>query len=778
MKKETIYRNMWYLYLFLIGAVIVYTIISFWRPYNREGFYSNDCHALTDGWDAYFGEKEYNNISLPLNMDASSDIRQVSLSRVLPQNIPTGWYLSVPAPINTAEVYIGEKKVMNYQGPEGFFATGMPASEYLFVMLKQDYAGKILTVSFYSPNQNHIGRIEKIYMGDHTDIVYRLVAQKWTTLLGGLVLMIFGIILLILRFFMKKWVTHRNDYFFMGIYVFLIGIWFFLVSGMAQLIFEDIAFARALEFFTLLAIPVPVIRHIDSVSQRKYHTVAQLLCYISIFSFILFFTIVYVFHKDFLQINWINLTVLGITIVYVLLTFFLIRQTDRKLYAEIKWLFYANLFLGAGAILEIADAVFYAYQYVGLFMFVSSILYCVCAVEWGMLQIRKDEADKEKIQRQTSAKSEFLANMSHEIRTPVNAVLGINDMLRKESREPKVVSYAKDIESAGRELLMLINKILDSSKLESGRMNLAKTDYSVGLLIDDLNESAAFFYKPEVKYIIKNNPGLPSVLYGDEPKICTLVTNIIENAFKYTQSGAVMVSIDYKNRENGDFFLIIRVRDTGRGMNEITQKNIFHQFARPTYEAEGTGLGLSISWNLVQMMNGKIAVESADGIGSMFTVEIPQEVILNEPLGAYDTKMEKEQGRSEDTAGIFVLLVDDELMNLKIAKNVLNEMGIRSETAQSGAEAIQKTTNKKYDAILMDYMLPEMNGEETFIHIRKDRHSPNLNTPVIMLTAQDNEEFRNRMIKLGFSAYLLKPLTQKTVADALNQAGVCGGAAE
>ena len=711
-------------------------------------------------------------------MDALSDARQVSLSRVLPQNIPTGWYLSIPAPLNTVAVYIGEQKVLNYQGPEGFLATGMPASEYLFVMLKQDYAGKILTVSFYSPNQNHIGRIEKIYIGDHTDIVYQLVAQKWTALIGGLVLMIFGIILLILRFFMKKWVTHRNDYFFMGIYVFLIGIWFFLVSGMAQLIFEDIAFARALEFFTLLAIPVPVIRHIDSVSQRKYHTVAQLLCYISIFSFILFFTIVYVFHKDFLQINWINLTVLGITIVYVLLTFFLIRQTDRKLYAEIKWLFYANLFLGAGAILEIADAVFYAYQYVGLFMFVSSILYCVCAVEWGMLQIRKDEADKEKIQRQTSAKSEFLANMSHEIRTPVNAVLGINDMLRKESREPKVVSYAKDIESAGRELLMLINKILDSSKLESGRMNLAKTDYSVGLLIDDLNESAAFFYKPEVKYIIKNNPGLPSVLYGDEPKICTLVTNIIENAFKYTQSGAVMVSIDYKNRENGDFFLIIRVRDTGRGMNEITQKNIFHQFARPTYEAEGTGLGLSISWNLVQMMNGKIAVESADGIGSMFTVEIPQEVILNEPLGAYDTKMEKEQGRSEDTAGIFVLLVDDELMNLKIAKNVLNEMGIRSETAQSGAEAIQKTTNKKYDAILMDYMLPEMNGEETFIHIRKDRHSPNLNTPVIMLTAQDNEEFRNRMIKLGFSAYLLKPLTQKTVADALNQAGVCGGAAE
>ena len=778
MKKETIYRNIWYLYLFVIGAVIVYTIISFWRPYNREGFYSNDGHALTDGWDAYFGEREYYNVSLPLNVDALSDVRQVSLSRVLPQNIPTGWYLSIPAPLNTVAVYIGEQKVLNYQGPEGFLATGMPASEYLFVMLKQDYAGKILTVSFYSPNQNHIGRIEKIYIGDHTDIVYQLVAQKWTALTGGLVLMIFGIILLILRFFMKKWVTHRNDYFFMGIYVFLIGIWFFLASGMAQLIFEDIAFARALEFFTLLAIPVPVIRHIDSVSQNRYHTAAQILCYISIFSFILFSTIVYVFHKDFLEINGINLTVLGATIGYVLLTFFLIRQRDAKLYADIKWLFYANLFLGAGAILEIADAVFYAYQYVGVFMFTSAILYCVCAFEWGMRQIRRDEADKEKIQRQTSAKSEFLANMSHEIRTPVNAILGINDMLRKESREPRVVSYAADIESAGRELLMLINKILDSSKLESGRMSLAKADYSVGLLIDDLNENAAFFYKPEVKYIIKNNPGLPSVLYGDEPKICTLVTNIIENAFKYTQSGAVIVSIDYKNRENGDLLLIIRVRDTGRGMDETAQKYIFHQFTRPTYEAEGTGLGLSISWNLAKMMEGKITVESADGIGSLFTVEIPQEVILHEPLGAYDTRSEEEHGKADDTAGIFILLVDDEPMNLKIAENVLNEMDIQSETAQSGGEALQKTANRKYDAILLDYMLPGMNGEEIFIQIRKNEQGPNLNTPVIMLTAQDNEEFRSRMVQLGFSACILKPITQKAVTDALNQAGIRGGTTE
>ena len=778
MKKETLYRTMWYLYLIVIGAVIAYTVISFGRPYSREGFYSSDCHALTDDWDAYYGEQEYYNVSLPLKINTSSDIRQVTLSRVLPQNIPTGWYLSIPAPINTADVYIGDKKVLNYQGPQGFLATGMPANEYLFIMLKQDYAGKILTVSFYSPNENNIGRIEKIYIGDHTDIVYRLVAQKWTTLIGGLILMIFGIILLLLRFFMKKWVTHRNDYFFMGIYVFLIGIWFFLVSGMAQLIFEDIAFTRALEFFTLLAIPVPVIRHIDSVSQNKYHLAAQILCYISIFSFILFFTVVYAFHKDFLQINGINLAVLGATICYVLITFFRIRQTDRKLYANIKWLFYANLFLGAGAILEIGDAIFYAYQHVGVFMFTSAILYCICAFEWGMLQIRRDEADKEKMKRQTSAKSEFLANMSHEIRTPVNAILGINDMLKKESSEPKVVSYAQDIECAGRELLMLINKILESSKLESGRMNLTKADYSVGLLIDDLNENAALFFKPEVKYIIKNNPELPSVLYGDEPKICILATNIIENAFKYTQSGAVIVSIDYRNGENGDVILIIRVRDTGRGMKQSAQKNIFYQFTRPTYEAEGTGLGLSISWNLVKMMEGKITVESADGIGSLFTVEISQEVILNEPLGVYDTKSERIQESETDTTGIFILLVDDEPMNLKMAGNVLDEMHIRSETAQSGAEAVRKTANTKYDAILLDYMLPEMNGEETFLQIRQNRQGPNLNTPVIMLTAQDNEEFRVRMVQLGFSGYLLKPVTQKAVADALNQAGVCGGATE
>ena len=567
----------------------------------------------------------------------------------------------------------------------------------------------------------------------------------------------------------------------MGVYILLIGLWFLLQSGMTQLIFQDVALARAAEFFALLSIPIPVIRHIDSVTLQIHHMAAQILSFVSIVCMVLVFTLVYYKRRDFLEVNWINLLVLCATVLYVMVTFIRVRLTDPVLFNELRWLVYANFFLGAGTVLEIADAAFDSYSHVGSFMLPAVVIYCGCAFKWGMLQIRKDELEKEKVNRQTSAKSEFLANMSHEIRTPVNAILGINDMLRRESTEPSVISYADDIEYSARELLSLINKILDSSKLESGKMTLTKADYAVALLIDDLNEEAERYIKPGVKYILKNNPELPSVLYGDEPKICSMVTHVMENAFKYTDEGAVIVSLDYRMKENGDLVLIIRVRDTGRGLPTGDQTDIFSQFKRPGYEAQGAGLGLSISWNLARMMNGTITAENADGIGSLFSIEILQEVSSSAPLGIYRPAAgegKNGENRENDGAGLencHVLIVDDEPMNLKIACNVLANTGMQIDTAKDGQEALQKTMQTAYDVILMDHLMPGMSGEETFRIICRES-SLNQHTPVIMLTAEDSEEYRSSIRAQGLSGYILKPVTLPAVMEALLQAGVRGGA--
>ena len=780
MKKEKIYETAWYVYLAVIISVVIYTILSFSRPYISEGFDSGECYALSEKWDIFLGNSKVQQTTLPVKVRFSQTLSEVTVSRRLPASIPVGWYLEIPAPLDLVQVYIDQTQVLDYTGPKGFLASGMPANEKLFVRLHQKDAGKKLTITFKSPIQPYDGSIGNIYIGDHTAIIYHMIASVWTALVGGTILVVVGVILLILRIFMKKWVTHRNDYFFMGVYILLIGIWFLLQSGMAQLVFQDIAFARAAEFFALLSIPIPVIRHIDSVTMQIHHTLAQILSFISIGSIILIFGLVYYRQMDFLEVNWINLLVLCATVLYVMGTFIQIRLTDRALFDDLKWLVYANFFLGAGTVLEIMDAVFDSYVHVGSFMLPAVVIYCTCAFRWGMQQIRKDEIEKEKVRRQTSAKSEFLANMSHEIRTPVNAILGIDDMLKRESTEPKIISYADDIEYSARELLSLINKILDSSKLESGKMALTKADYAVALLIEDLNENAERYFKSGVKYILKNNPELPSVLYGDEPKICTMVTHIVENAFKYTDDGAVIISLNYRMKDNGDLILIIRIRDTGRGISDDGQTDIFSQFKRPGYEAQGAGLGLSISWKLAQMMNGTIDVESADGIGSLFTIEIPQEISSSVPLGIYRAvapEMENPENAERKLSDCHILVVDDEPMNLKIARNVLSDTGITVDTASDGMEALGRAEQTPYDAILMDHLMPGMNGEEVFCRIRSGS-GINQKTPVIMLTAENQEAFRNSITEMGFAGYILKPVTRENAVEAMLQAGVRGGAGD
>ena len=781
MKKEKIYEKAWYVYLAVIMAVVMYTIVSFGRPHTWAGFNSGVCYALSEGWSFQQGGQSAQQVSLPMKVCFSKESPQAIISRRLPEQIPVGWYLEIPAPLDLVQVYIDQTRVLDYKGPEGFLASGMPANEKLFVKLQKEDGGKELTIIFKSPMQPYNGSIGNIYIGDHTDIIYHMVSSTWTALTGGLILVIVGVILLILRIFMKTWVTHRNDYFFMGVYILLIGLWFLLQSGMTQLIFQDVALARAAEFFALLSIPIPVIRHIDSVTLQIHHMAAQILSFVSIVCMVLVFTLVYYKRRDFLEVNWINLLVLCATVLYVMVTFIRVRLTDPVLFNELRWLVYANFFLGAGTVLEIADAAFDSYSHVGSFMLPAVVIYCGCAFKWGMLQIRKDEIEKEKVNRQTSAKSEFLANMSHEIRTPVNAILGINDMLRSESTELSVISYADDIEYSARELLSLINKILDSSKLESGKMTLTKADYAVALLIDDLNEEAERYFKPGVKYILKNNPELPSVLYGDEPKICSMVTHVMENAFKYTDEGAVIVSLNFRMKENGDLILIIRVRDTGRGLPEDDQTDIFSQFKRPGYEAQGAGLGLSISWNLARMMNGTITAESADGIGSLFSIEILQEVSSPAPLGIYrpddreEKSVEDTENGSAEVVNCHILIVDDEPMNLKIACNVLQDTGMRIDTAKDGQEALQKTIQTAYDMILMDHLMPGMSGEDTFRRIRQES-SLNRYTPVVILTAEDSEEYRRSIREQGLSGYILKPVTLPAVMEALLQAGVRGGA--
>ncbi|MBP5198295.1 MAG: response regulator, partial [Lachnospiraceae bacterium] len=365
-------------------------------------------------------------------------------------------------------------------------------------------------------------------------------------------------------------------------------------------------------------------------------------------------------------------------------------------------------------------------------------------------------------------KSEFLANMSHEIRTPISAVLGMNEMILRDGTEEKILSYARDIKASGNMLLSLINDILDFSKIESGKLDLVPVEYDLKRLIREL--MVIIRNRVEEKGLnltVRVDPAIPRNLLGDENRVKQIALNILSNAVKYTDVGEVGFSVTYETTEGNDIFLVMSVRDTGKGIKHDDLDKLFDSFSRVDQKKnrniEGTGLGLSITKRLIERMDGSINVESEYGKGSKFTVRVRQGVISKVPVGKFDLRQDSDEYVEEKTTdfvapGARILVVDDVPMNLKVFKGFLKDTYICVDEALNAREAIDFWKKYKYDIVFLDHMMPDIDG----IECNHLMHTPeniglNADTPIIMLTANAMAGLKEQYLSDGFSDYLSKP---------------------
>ena len=383
---------------------------------------------------------------------------------------------------------------------------------------------------------------------------------------------------------------------------------------------------------------------------------------------------------------------------------------------------------------------------------------------------------KEMADAANKAKSNFLANMSHEIRTPINTVLGMDEIILREATDVQIKGYAENIRDAGTTLLSLVNDLLDFSKIECGKMEILPVEYEIAnVLTEVINmiEIKAANKKLEFKAIVAED--IPYLLFGDEIRLKQVITNLLTNAVKYTEEGSVILKVDWKEAGDSSVSIIVSVIDTGIGIKEEDLSRLFVSFERieerRNRNIEGTGLGISITKELLELMNSSLNVRSEYGVGSTFSFTLKQGIRDRKPVGKFREKYAYSNEKSKKYRTTFVapnakiLVVDDNSMNLSVVEGLLKNTTIQVDCANSGAAALELCNDLKYDIIFMDHMMPYMDGIETLKNIKAATDGPNIDTPVIVLTANAVSGAKEMYLQEGFVDYMSKPIQGKRLEE-------------
>ena len=645
---------------------------------------------------------------------------------------------------------------------------------YVMASIYPADAGKKLRVHY----EYNSGMVYEVYIGTRIGVLAYLFHRYGFELFIGMSILLLGMICLIASVVYK--IIHKRylEMEHLSIGVILGACWVLSNSIFRQLYTRNISVMSDIPFLMVMVMPLPFLIFINSLQKDRYQKIFIIVGVIELTNAVICI-LLWIIGKVSIIDSFISSAIcalLGIIVMFA--TIYL--DLKKHLVNEYKYVAIGFVLIALAAVIQIA-----AYQFAHNGVFSGSIMalglfgFMLCSIVHTIKQLIGIRLESNEIKHISKAKDDFLANMSHEIRTPLNGIMGMDEMILRDTKETKIRNYALEIKSAGNTLLSIINDILDLSKIESGNFEIIEDDYELASVLNDVfNMTRLRAQKKDLLFNYNVSEEIPSVLYGDEIRIRQIMLNIINNAIKYTMQGSVDINISSKFRMMNNYIdLIVSVADTGMGIKDEDKDKLFKSFQRldekKNRSIEGTGLGLHITQKLLEMMEGTIEFESEYGKGSTFIITVPQKVVKAEPLGEFSKAVRSFLNSVEiDEVRLYapkarLLVVDDNAMNLEVMEGLLRDTKMQVDYVDSGDKCVEMVQKNSYDCILLDQMMPGMNGEDT---LNKMKELDILHdTPVIALTAEAINGAKEGYIMKGFTDYISKPVKYEVLEMALKE---------
>lgn len=787
-------KIVWFVLLFDF-ALLVFVAVSF--KVDDMTLSKGEVYDFNNGWELYRQDGEGIAIDELPYLGESDAGELLILENTIPKEY-FGMTMSFLSADKTLKVWLDGEAVYEFgvSDVRGFGQT--PGSVVNFIDIPYSLAEGKIRIEMCSPYDNYSAYISTVTIGKRDVLILKLITDNIFRIVCNLVIFVCGIIFFLLFIIQKLSGQDTGGMQYLCGYCVVASLYYIIETKTMHIFYGNQTMYSVLVFLCLMMMPFFIGLYygngVFSNYKKRWNVLLGLICVNILVQMVLqLFNIV-----DFMKMSFFSHALIAITVLVVAVSYLNISKTKKD--KSITLGIIALLFMGAGGTIDIVRMYVIAvgdmgkysrlgttvFSFIMLYQHFSQVIrgYAHNVEENARLlqnemefmekkneQLRKaselaEEARQDAIAA-NAAKGKFLAHMSHEIRTPINAVLGMDTMILRESKDMQIKEYALDIQNAGQNLLALINDILDFSKIESGKLEIINVEYDFSSLIHDIsNMIKAKAESKKLELCIHVDENLPSKLLGDDVRVRQVLVNLLNNSVKYTQEGTVTLNVDGRI-EGRKAVIDFSVVDTGIGIKEEDISKLFQEFERieekRNRNIEGTGLGINITTQLLLLMGSRLNVESTYGKGSRFYFTLEQQIVDSTPVGNLEERI-KQQSTEYSYMATFtapdakILVVDDNATNLKVFVSLLKYTKVNVDVADSGKACLELVSEKAYDLIFLDHMMPEMDGIETLHRMKQLENSLCTNTPIVALTANAITGAKEMYLSEGFDAFLPKPI--------------------